>query len=233
MNSFNNINNITPQLILDPIRVLKDLMSTSKNQRILISIAGVPGSGKTTFAEELKRDYLAATSNDPNSVVVLSIDGFHKTREELQKMINPEEAFRRRGAPWTFDGSACAKRLYDVKYITDSEIKWPSFDHAVKDPVPDSIIISPFCRLVIVEGIWTLHRADGFEALEGIFDQNWYLDTPREIANERLAQRHMQAWSLTKEEAEERIAENDFINGNLVEVGRLRADGLILGANRS
>jgi pantothenate kinase len=230
----NSNNNIIPELILDPIRVLKDITSTAKNnRRILISIAGVPGSGKTTLADELKRDYLAATSNDPNSVAVLSIDGFHKTRDELQKMKNPEEAFRRRGAPWTFDGIACGKRLHDVKYSSDYEIKWPSFDHAVKDPIPDSIVISPLCKLVIVEGIWTLHRSDGFETLEGIFDRNWYLDTPREVANERLAKRHMLAWNLTREEADERIAVNDLINGNLVEAGRLRADGLILGAIRS
>ena len=218
----------SPPLIEKPEIFLKNCVEQTKD-RVLIALAGVPGSGKTTLADKIKRDYLALTGSDPNTVAVLSIDGFHKTRKELTNMKNPEEAFRRRGAPFTFDGPGCANRIRDVKYKMDSDVTWPSFDHAEKDPVFDAIVISRQCRLVIIEGIWVLHRTDGFNELEGLFDNSWYLDTPRELANARLAERHMKAWGISLEEALERIAINDKPNGDVVEQGRARADGLVLG----
>jgi pantothenate kinase len=218
-----------PPLIENPAVFLKELLVSKENRRVLIAIAGVPGAGKTTLADKIRNDYLALTGRDSSSIAVLSIDGFHKTRDELRRMKDPEESFRRRGAPFTFDGPGCASRIRDVKYNTDTDVKWPSFDHAEKDPVFDAITVSPKCDVVIIEGIWTLHRSDGFEALEGLFDQSWYLDTPRELSKTRLAERHMKAWGISREEADERIAINDGPNGDLVEQGRARADGLVLG----
>jgi pantothenate kinase len=39
------------------------------------------------------------------------MDGFHLTKAQLQEMPNPQAAFARRGAPWTFDPAALAQRL--------------------------------------------------------------------------------------------------------------------------
>jgi pantothenate kinase len=97
-----------------------------------------------------------------------------------------------------------------------ADIPWPGFEHTVGDPVEGAATVPASTRLVIVEGLYLLHHADGWEAISQLFDERWYLDTPLEIAMERLALRHMQAWGITRDAAEQRIATNDRLNAEIV-----------------
>lgn len=78
-------------------------------------------------------------------------------------MPDPALAFRRRGAPFTFDAGAFLAQVLLLKNtpVTASSepetfITAPSFDHAVGDPIPDAISISSQCKVVIIEGNYTL-----------------------------------------------------------------------------
>jgi pantothenate kinase len=78
-----------------------------------------------------------------------------------------EEAFRRRGAPFTFDAKAfvdLVRILKSMPVTTNADVEAtiyaPSFDHATKDPVMDAISVSSHTRLVIVEGNYTLLDQD-------------------------------------------------------------------------
>jgi pantothenate kinase len=81
--------------------------------------------------------------------------------------------------------------------------------------------------LVLVEGLYLLHRADGWEALEGLLDAVYYLDTPPQLAAQRLCQRHMAAWGISEAEALARIARNDGLNAQLVAGTRGSASALL------
>jgi pantothenate kinase len=81
----------------------------------------------------------------------------------LSTFEDADTAFRRRGAPFTFDVDAFMKLVTLLKTTpvttpTEPEriIAAPSFDHAIKDPVDDSIFVSSRSRLVIIEGNYTL-----------------------------------------------------------------------------
>jgi pantothenate kinase len=181
----------------------------------MIGLAGVPGSGKTTLASRLAEEVNARTA--PNSVVALGMDGFHFTRAELSQFPNPTEAFARRGAPWTFDTNALQQRLHLLRAASNrADTPWPGFEHAVGDPLEGAYTVLASTRLVIVEGLYLLHQADRWEAISPLFDERWYLDTPLETAMERLAQRHMRAWGMTRDQAEHRIATSDRLNAELV-----------------
>ena len=82
----------------------------------------------------------------------------------------------------------------------------------------------PDARLVLVEGLYLLYAQDGWQAVSEAFDERWYLDTPMELALDRLAQRHKAAWGLSRERAEARIAANDRLNAEIVLNTRRRAD---------
>jgi pantothenate kinase len=178
-------------------------------------LAGVPGSGKTTLAARLAEEVNARTA--PNTLVALGMDGFHLTKAELRQFPNAAEAFARRGAPWTFDTNALYQRLHLLRAMAGiADISWPGFEHEVGDPVEGASMVPASARLVIVEGLYLLHHADTWEAISQIFDERWYVDTPLEIALERLALRHMQAWGMTRDQAEHRIATSDRLNAELV-----------------
>jgi pantothenate kinase len=200
--------------------------------RWIIGMAGLPGSGKTTLAAQLAAEVNAATA--PDTMVALGMDGFHLTKAELRQMPDPALAFARRGAPWTFDTSALQQRLSALRAATGrSAVTWPGFEHDVGDPVQDAYLIPASSRLVLVEGLYLLHRADGWEAISQLFDERWYLDTSMEAALERLALRHMHAWNMTREEAETRIANSDRVNAELVRESAQFADWRLVLADWS
>ena len=105
---------------------------------------------------------------------------------------------------------------------------WPGFEHGVGDPVEDAVTIAPSTRLVLLEGLYLLHRADGWN-LAGLLDACWYLDVPMDVAMQRLIARHRATWSLTQAEAEARLAVNDRLNAEIVLQSRERADRLVAG----
>jgi pantothenate kinase len=202
-------------LLQQPIERLVALLESSPSRRI-IALAGVPGAGKTTLAARLAEAINTRTA--PGTMLALGMDGFHFTKAALRQFPDPEEAFARRGAPWTFDAAALRQRLAELRASAGrSAVPWPGFEHAVGDPVEGALMVPAGARLVIVEGLYLLHRADGWETISACFDERWYLDTPLEIALERLALRHMQAWGITRAAAEHRIAASDRLNAELVQ----------------
>lgn len=214
-------------LLEQPAQHLLARLQSSAPQRWIIGMAGVPGAGKSTLAARLAEQVNAATQ--PGTLTVLGMDGFHLTRAQLRQLPNPEEAFARRGALWTFDERALARRLQTLRDAAGrAAVPWPDFQHDVGDPVEAAFSVPPTARLILVEGIYLLHRADGWESVSRVFDERWYLDTPLDVAMERLTQRHQRAWGMTWAAAQQRVAANDRINADVILQTRAFADWRVL-----
>ena len=192
------------------------------HSRFFVAVAGVPGSGKSTLAARLARQFNARTA--PDTMVALGMDGFHLSKAQLAQMPDSDAALARRGAPWTFDASAFEARLHSLRNRASGPVSWPGFDHAIGDPVEGALSVSPASRIILVEGIWVLHDADGFENMSRFFDERWFLDTPPDLAFERLTLRHQQSWGLSREQAQTRIRANDALNADIVGRSAHRAD---------
>ena len=226
------VDSMDPPTLPSPLlhHFLQLARSSSSSSRLILGIAGQPGSGKTTLASSLCSALCAELG--PGSAAALSMDGFHLPRSTLAQGIgghSPQEAFERRGCPWTFDPAGLAQALAAVRAGRDSNssVAWPGFDHSVGDPEHGAVSVPPSAVLVLVEGLYLLHRADGWEALEGLLDAVYYLDTPPELAAQRLCKRHMSAWGISEEEALARIARNDGQNAQLVAGTRGAASALL------
>lgn len=222
------MDDIDPPILERPIEHLLSLLTANESRRILIGLAGLPGSGKSTFATKLAEEVNKLAGS--GTMVALGMDGFHLTRAALRQLPNPDEAFARRGAPWTFDPQALAARLKALRKAAGHEaVSWPDFQHEVRDPEEDVFTVAPDTRLVMVEGLYVLHRADHWDAVRAAFDERWFLDIPLELAMQRLAERHMAAWGWTREDAEARIAANDRLNAEVVLQSRSFADWRLPG----
>ncbi len=208
---------MTPSAWLDHLRHC--MAQAQETQRPYVAgLVGTPGSGKSTLAAQVARDLGA-------DAVALGMDGFHLTRAQLAQMPNPQTAFARRGAPWTFDPAALAQRLQAIR-AAQQVVTWPGFDHGVGDPVQDAITVPLGTRLVLVEGLYLLHRGDGWD-LGKLLDECAYLDVPLATAMQRLSARHQAAWGFTPAQAQARIDANDGLNAALVEMTQERADWLV------
>ena len=211
-----------PPILEQPVPRLLLLLEASESRR-MIALAGLPGAGKSTLAARLAAEVNAEAG--PGAMVALGMDGFHLTRAALRRLPDPDEALARRGAPWTFNPDALARRLHEVRAEAGrAAVSWPGFKHEIGDPVEGAELVPPDARLVLVEGLYLLCQDDGWQALREAFDERWYLDTPLDLAMERLTRRHMAAWGLSREAAEARIAANDRLNAEIVQASRTNAD---------
>jgi pantothenate kinase len=214
-----------PKALRQPVERLQQLIETCPpGQRIIVGLVGLPGSGKSTLANSLQT--LVNRRLGHEKMLSVGMDGFHLSKKQLASLPNPHEALARRGAPWTFDATGLAQRLRALKTSPLSTVPWPGFEHGVGDPVEGAVNIASHIPLVLVEGLYLLHDADGWN-LDGLLDECWFLDVPLPTALQRLQARHMAAWSISAEQAQARIARSDAVNAQLVHSHRMRAHALV------
>ena len=183
--------------------------------RLLVSVSGVPGSGKTTLAARIA-DAVGERLGTPGAAVAVPMDGYHLSRAQLAAMDNPEEAVRRRGAHWTFDPAALATAL-EMARRGGEPACFPGFDHSEGDPCAGQHGVSAGCRVVVMEGNYLCYRGlDVWRRVADAFDVALYLDCEPRVATERLVRRHVAAWGVSEEVARERAAGSDYVNSLLI-----------------
>ncbi|GAA5939042.1 hypothetical protein JCM3775_002657 [Rhodotorula graminis] len=214
-------------------RALLDKVASSSGdgerppRRYLVALAGIPGSGKSTFSAKLL-DHLNSSSASSSSppAVILPMDGFHRTQAELAADPDPELSFRRRGAPFTF----APDKLLDLvrRLRTDERLAAPAFSHADKDPVDGAITIEPHHRIVVVEGNYLLLDEPVWTDVSREMDERWFYSVPEDVALRRIIKRHVQAGLAPDEQAAEAKAlENDVLNGRHCVAHMLRPDRIL------
>jgi len=212
-------------VLQNPVAALLDRLA-SIERRWIIGLAGVPGSGKTTWARKLAAQFEASAG--PGKLMVLGMDGFHLPKAALARMPDPALAFARRGAPWTFDAQQLAARIALLRSAAgQSAVPWPDFQHQVGDPVENAHVVPADVPLILIEGIYLLYRDEGWDRVSGLLDERWYIDTPSDVSLERLIRRHMAAWGMTFQQARSRAMENDCVNAELIIASRRHADYVI------
>ncbi|KAG5976361.1 hypothetical protein E4U55_007343 [Claviceps digitariae] len=218
------------------------------DQRLLIGIAGIPGSGKTTLSRILTQSLNNRASQGPPPAphqpsssappaIFIPMDGFHLPREALSAMPNPAEAHARRGAPFTFDAPKLLALVRELRAPISPPssdggggdvILAPSFDHAIKDPKDDDISVLPTHRIVILEGNYLALDKEVWRDGARLFDELWFVEVDFGVARARLRERHVRAGIVsTVEEGDKRAVENDLVNGEEIVRFRMMVDEVI------
>ncbi|OBA16994.1 P-loop containing nucleoside triphosphate hydrolase protein [Metschnikowia bicuspidata var. bicuspidata NRRL YB-4993] len=169
------------------VEQLADLVTSDLQgkARLLVCIAGVPGAGKSTMVEKIIEHL--RTKNVVSKA--LPQDGYHYYRRELEQFEDPQEAFRRRGAPFTFNAEAFVSSVRKLR--THATVTAPLFDHSKKDPSEGAIVIGPEVQVVFIEGNYVGLKDEPWAELDAATDRLWMIQQDPGLVRERLIQRHV------------------------------------------
>ena len=178
-------------------------------QRVLVALAGPPGSGKTTFAAWIAR----GLNNRAGSHVaaVLPMDGFHLNNDRLRTL----GLLHRKGAPETFDVAGFVRLVTEVRN-DNGPVRYPTFDRVADKVLPDAQSLGPEIRFVIFEGNYLLLQQGDWARLREFFDVTLMLCADPTKLRERLVARWLEH-GLTAAQAELRADSNDMVNMALVQ----------------
>lgn len=201
---------------MDITALADTLMGELGDERLFVSIAGAPGSGKSTVAAALV-DRL--NSGRPGLAALLPMDGYHYDDRVLQALGRLE----RKGAPDTFDVDGLRHMLIRLRQESGAAIAVPLFDREIEIARAGARLIAPAARIIVVEGNYLLLDEEPWDGLAPHFDVTVMLDVPEEVLRERL-ERRWRRFRLPPEEVRRKVEENDLPNGRQVIANSILAD---------
>ena len=214
----------SPPLLGWEERVAADIARKAESGLVMVAIAGMPGSGKSTSAETLAIE-IRKILKPPFDVVVLPMDGYHMYLKELDQKQTYE-----RGAPHTFDNNKLTNDMVRIKLTAEEEVAIPGFDHVKGDPVEgEHTFVRSKHRVVLLEGLYLL--VEEFVQDPSVFDLKVYIDADLDKCIEALKVRNLCIPGYTKEEIEKRCDAVDRQNATHVLASKGRADTVVDGFN--
>ncbi|MFB2567649.1 nucleoside triphosphate hydrolase [Rhizobium sp. IMFF44] len=183
-------------------------------KRFLVAIAGPPGAGKSTLADNVAK----ALKARGESAEVLPMDGFHMDNAVLIE----KGLLKRKGVPDSFDVRAFLDIVKAVR-AADQEVLVPVFDRSREIAIASARIVSAEHRFIVIEGNYLLFSQGKWAELEGLFDYSIMLAPSMEVLEERLWAR-WRGYDLDEEAARAKVYGNDLPNGRLILENRRQAD---------
>lgn len=185
-------------------------LSANADRRVLIGIAGAPGSGKTTLAQTV-----TARLGGPPAVVHVPMDGFHLADAELVRLGRRD----RKGAPDTFDRDGYAALL---ARIAAGEPVWaPAFERVLEQPIAQAVAVEDTTRIVVSEGNYLL--LPDWRGVRRHFAEVWFCRQDEQVRLVRLIARHVR-FGKTPDEARRWVLRSDQRNAEVVEASQDEAD---------
>lgn len=184
--------------------------------RVIVAIAGAPGSGKSTMAERLAGKL---NGRQPGLAAVLPMDGYHYDDLHLVSAgLRP-----RKGAPNTFDVGGLFHTLKRLRARDEAEVAVPVFDRQIEIARAGARLIPAEVPVIVAEGNYLLLDQAPWDRLLPLFDLTVMVDVPEHVLRARLRGR-WERLGMDEPAIRAKLEENDLPNAKAVREGSVAAD---------
>lgn len=179
-------------------------------RRMIVFMAGAPGTGKSCCAQTLEELSLSVEGTLPLTAV--SLDGFHYPNSYLRSNVADVDGREVRlsdikGAPETFDLNAFRAKLIELK--RGKRVLMPAYSRKTHEVEENAIAVDT--RIVLIEGNYLLLDERGWRGLCAYCNDSVFIEaTPSEL-EARLVERKVEG-GMKKAEAEAFYAKSDRRN---------------------
>ncbi len=193
-------------------------LADASRLRPIAGLAGIPGSGKSTFAATLAR--VARTVEGDDALATVSLDGWHwENRIHEWKHIRDVDGQRvplkqRKGCPESFNVPVYAQTLRQLQR-RDENLRIPVYDRNLHEPVRDRQKVPRSIRVILTEGNYILSSVPPWDVLHTILSTSIALHCDMDRARDRVIQRHRRG-GRSREDAIVRYERNDLHNTRIV-----------------
>jgi pantothenate kinase len=206
-----------PDITLDAL--VARVLTFPEGARHIVAIAGAPGSGKSTTAEQLVDTLNAAR---PGRAALLPMDGYHYDDVVLRDMGRHPW----KGAPDTFDVGGLRSVLGRLRARDEATVAVPVFDRSIEIARAGGRLVPQSARIIVAEGNYLLLSRTPWDSLALFFDFKVLIAVPEEVLRDRLGARWVH-YGLTTEGIRAKLEENDLPNGRVVMDESIGADVIL------
>lgn len=204
-------------------QLIARIAATKRDGRLIVAIAGPPGSGKSTVADTIVE---TLNADKPGLAAVLPMDGFHFDDAVLNAM--GRRAYK--GAPDTFDVGGLCSLLQRISANIEPEIAVPVFDRDLEISRGSARLIPSSVQIIIVEGNWLLLNDEPWPELKPLFDLTVMMQVPEAELRRRLTKR-WEGYGLSADEMAHKLDDNDLPNGRRVLRDSCSSDLVLIDAD--
>lgn len=191
---------------------------TSPVRRVVAGLAGIPGSGKSTFAAVVA--LLADMILGMRRLISAGMDGWHWPNSVLDVRTTIDETGtviplrQRKGGPDSFDIETMQRAVSELQ-LARHPVFLPIYDRRRHDPVADGIHVGPGTRIVLIEGNYLLSDQPPWSMVSDILTPKLFIEADPNLACERVIERHIRG-GLAPADALHKYETNDRLNTDLV-----------------
>ncbi|WP_419902012.1 AAA family ATPase [Kiloniella sp.] len=194
----------------------KIIFQAETTSRLIVSISGPPGSGKstlsTTLCDELNRIVGA------NSTVEMPMDGYHLDNDILKA----RDLLDKKGSPPTFDVDGLSHDLSRVM-AQDRDVVIPIFDRVSDRSIAGARVVERQHRIILLEGNYLLLKGGAWGGLKKYYGLSIFLEVPLDVLRVRLINRWLEH-GFSHDEAEKKALSNDVPNAEFTIQNSVPAD---------